>query len=302
MRARAFTVLELLVVTALLVAIASIVVPSVIDRASRFEIADAAQRVAAAIEAARAEAITAAHPVRVIAIERSGRVWVEMRAVEPGQLGIVAAEAASGELDPLGESPRSQESDLEAPALWAERLADLPRGLAVTARLPAWFPAWGEAGLDDPAEPLPSDPWGSSSPEPITLALFLPDGSAVALGPRYLVRSADLASDSAAPERASFEAGDMPDAATGATTGPEAYVIEVLAATGFCRVDRYTLALAGDAEDDPTLGEDSVDPRGEAIVPDLEMRPVERGAAPMSESPTGPASRPSSRPIGGEPR
>lgn len=272
MRARAFSLLELLVVAALLVAIAGLVVPRVAERASRLELGEAALAVAAAIEAARADAMNQARPMIVRAVERDGRAWIEMQPAAPQRVAEEAgAAAARGTDDSAWRRAESDDPSLSSDAPLPARLLDLPRGVVVRRAPPELAEAeFAQVGFGrDPSDPSGAARMGVADEtdgrsESLLLAVFLPDGGAVAIPARYVLRAVDAR-----------------EGATGLPAAPaRAWTVEVIAATGLCRVTRWSHETsAQDLE-----GEPAPDARGEALVPDAEMRPAPRpGGAPAGE-------------------
>ncbi len=249
MRARAFTVMELLVVVALLIALAGIVVPRVIDRAARFELGESAQHVAAALETARARAIQNGTPMRVVAIESGGRVWIEAAEVGASEIVDAVGSGFDAGYDLSDEWPRDV---VEGEGRTLE-LDELTPGVRVTSEPPE-LDAYG-AGLGFGTAPLAEesfDPMLLGESAPVTLAIFLPDGSAVALPERYVV--------STSPER------------------NDAFVVRVLALTGQCVVERWAPPADEWAEPDEDDQAESDATRGTAEIGDTEMEPFDPDA------------------------
>lgn len=199
---RAFTLMEVLIVLALLLALASVVVPVAVTQARAGHVADAGLQLEAALAMARADAQRQSAPVRVLARTlRSGEVEVFAETIA---LGVPERETDAptwGEAAPERRTRDGVTSERPVATL------TLPKGVVVSDRRdePADTRAGGggsgvprggdpgpmqaSASADSQGVPREDSTEGSAdgARSALLLAVFLPDGEVVGPGPRFLL-------------------------------------------------------------------------------------------------------------------
>ena len=178
MRRTAFTLIETLITTALLVLLAAVVLPNIGSRVGERRFRDAQQRVALAAVMCRAEAMRSADARLLVAREDADHVWrfyAEPYAPEPEDTGVS---------DPL-----SVEAWTPEPA--RQPLLELPEGCSIAGELPETrtddrFGPPGTPELDPDTPPVLAESEPGPAPS-FRLAAFLPDGRAVTPAELYLL-------------------------------------------------------------------------------------------------------------------
>lgn len=182
---RALTLLELLMAVALLVALASLVMPMVFGRLAATEASEAPSQLVASIVQARAQAARTGEPVRVIA--KTGEDGV-VRIVHEPVRASVDSESAFVDLPTTPDGGMTAREPIDSPK------AD---GAYVDLTLPKGCRIVSVASLEDqpvasggaPADAIePVDDEGAVEPSERALAILLPDGGAIA-GERLALRT-----------------------------------------------------------------------------------------------------------------
>lgn len=205
------TLVELLIALALMVAVAGLALPNMFSILARSTAEEGRRQALAALASARAEAIGAGEPVRVMAEPVGGGGADGDRASRGWRLRAVALEP-EGEPGAGGQSAWLDDEDRWRP----ETVAALPAG---------WIVLASEAG-----GAIGGPMGGPEAVEPVELVTFLPDGGAIApLSPvrfgagdqRFALKvdrwsgRATLAIDRGEIDDADIEAGEMDRAASG---------------------------------------------------------------------------------------
>jgi prepilin-type N-terminal cleavage/methylation domain-containing protein len=181
-----FTLIEVLAVVAILAVITALVMPAVENRLEAERFSSAGRQMEAAIVMARAEAQRRGVPLtltaRAIASGETGLFVEAVPGVEEGSAhqGRKRVEEGATSSAPAG--------DQGSGASTMVRAADAPvvvigAGVRVTARAPSVDSGPGLKGQVDGVAP----PVGSTESDSVVIARFMPDGTAIAAGPVYLV-------------------------------------------------------------------------------------------------------------------
>lgn len=193
MTRRGFTLLELMVVLAILLALASVAVPALLTSSRASRLPEAQGQIEAAMMMARADAQRQATPVRLMVRERAGSA---------GEMELVAEAVELSAAEPREES--AEGATTGGPAkVSPERSGSvyaLPSGVSVREFVPGSHEEIaGREHTSVPSVAAHSAPSGASADrasgaasetsirDGVVLAVFLPDGEAVRPGPRYLV-------------------------------------------------------------------------------------------------------------------
>jgi prepilin-type N-terminal cleavage/methylation domain-containing protein len=151
MNPRAFSLLELLVVLAVLVAVSGIALPSLLGRLEGTRLDTALTQFGAAVVTVRMQAQERGEAVELLCVGRGSNQEIAARSFRP----------------------RTDEPESES-ELPLRSMGLLPEGLAFSLALP---------GVEDESRDEPVDP----DPRPLRLAVFTPDGSVFAPQPVYLM-------------------------------------------------------------------------------------------------------------------
>jgi prepilin-type N-terminal cleavage/methylation domain-containing protein len=184
-----FTLIEMLAVIAILVVVTAISLPVVEDRLAEARFDAAVRRVDAGMAWARAESQRRGEALRV-----------EVRASSGGMgLFLAPLEQAGASVASPGPSPGSGS---EKATTAAQPFVSVEQGLTVSDRDPSANLGEGASGeptgkpMEKPALAVRGPDAAADAGEPLIVATFLPDGSAMAAGPFYVsgyARAASLA-------------------------------------------------------------------------------------------------------------
>lgn len=182
-QARNFTLLEVLIVLAIVGMLAALVTVPFARHLGSAEVQGAASQVQSALSDAQAEARESGLPVRVVAtVDENGRTDVACQTVDPfaperGDLALDSAPESRAQAEPR--------SGMEHAFARATRRVQLPTGITIQDRQPAEAPEIRRSVGGMAAAPEGTDARSSlvEARPPRTLAIFLPDGSAVVPGP-----------------------------------------------------------------------------------------------------------------------
>ena len=203
MTRRGFTLLELLIAIALLLALAALSVPAIMSQLDDRRFESAVELTTSQLLLARSHAQSTGQTIEVL--YRSSPARLEARIFRPGEMGKgdISTEFEADDLAAVGEGEEASgfqslawDEEAEPNGLifegWA--LLALPEGIQISDSPPdsaddllistADFEgeSWGE-GFSPPV--APSD-WEQDEPVTIRLAVFLPDGSALICEPAWL--------------------------------------------------------------------------------------------------------------------
>ena len=165
--ARGLTLLEMLIVLALLAALGALVLPALAGRIGAATAAAAAEELGAAAGMARARAVSRGRAVALVAVREGREVRLFAEEVESGALRSADEEETGTEEVALGAA--------------AEFLSELPGECSLGHEAPSEDEGGGAGGGEVIAERAPD---GSDSV--MQLAVFLPDGSPLRPHPAYL--------------------------------------------------------------------------------------------------------------------
>ena len=170
-RVRALTLIEILIVLSLLIAAGALIVPLFTSTLAEREFDNTLDRVAGHLLAARLESMERRLPIEVI--------WdgdqLQAHVFDPDQLESIANNSIEGEMSP--------ELELETPSAFSEsgevqppvELLDLPRGMNCLDSAPVSEEMFGMIESE------------ASGVKPLRIAVFLPDGSVIERGTRWIV-------------------------------------------------------------------------------------------------------------------
>jgi type II secretion system protein H len=161
---KCFTVLEVLIALAIIGMLAAIVVAPMSSHMRGAEVEGAAARVQTALSDAQTEARESGRPVTVIAVVG-----------EDGRTGLASRMVSAPATDQAPAAP-----GMEHAFARATRQVNLPQGVTIAGSERPVETARSIGGMAAPARNGATD---SGDPQERTLAVFLPDGSAVVAGP-----------------------------------------------------------------------------------------------------------------------
>ncbi len=189
MPCRAFTLLEVVVSLAILIALAALVVPSVQGRIGGESARSVSREIAAGIGLARSDSIRESSARRVVFVAETARQPARLVARPLGEAG--AGDQVPRFVGPILDDPPASGGEEGASA--DVLLLELPRGASLS-RIPPAAPAVESAGDPDPALGTPGlggSAWGDpANTAEITLGVLLPTGGAVPGAPVYVTLAA----------------------------------------------------------------------------------------------------------------